>query len=122
MSISQLTLQQNNSAVWFEERRKRITASSFGKVCKIKRTTNPKNTIKYLINGFNSIKATNYGIDNEPIARKDFESRSGLEVEECGFFIDYEDCYIGATPDGLIGSNGKIEIKCARFSTVKEAI
>ncbi|KAF2878819.1 hypothetical protein ILUMI_27354 [Ignelater luminosus] len=31
MSISQLTLQQNNSAVWFEERRQRITASSFGK-------------------------------------------------------------------------------------------
>ncbi|KAF2890816.1 hypothetical protein ILUMI_15357, partial [Ignelater luminosus] len=31
MSISQLTLQQNNSAVWFEERRKRITASSFRK-------------------------------------------------------------------------------------------
>ncbi|KAF2901196.1 hypothetical protein ILUMI_04990 [Ignelater luminosus] len=42
MSISQLTLQQNNSAVWFEERRKRITAFSFGKVCKMKRTTNPK--------------------------------------------------------------------------------
>ncbi|KAF2889194.1 hypothetical protein ILUMI_16979 [Ignelater luminosus] len=59
MSISQLTLQQNNPAVWFEERRKRITASSFGKVYKMKRTTNPKNTIKYLINGFNSIKATN---------------------------------------------------------------
>ncbi|KAF2902987.1 hypothetical protein ILUMI_03198 [Ignelater luminosus] len=35
MSISQLTLQQNNSAVWFEERRKRITASSFGKVQKL---------------------------------------------------------------------------------------
>ncbi|KAF2890258.1 hypothetical protein ILUMI_15915, partial [Ignelater luminosus] len=31
ISISQLTPQQNNSAVWFEERRKRITASSFGK-------------------------------------------------------------------------------------------
>ncbi|KAF2890211.1 hypothetical protein ILUMI_15962, partial [Ignelater luminosus] len=31
MSISQLTPQQNNSVVWFEERRKRITASSFGK-------------------------------------------------------------------------------------------
>ncbi|KAF2905709.1 hypothetical protein ILUMI_00468 [Ignelater luminosus] len=32
MSIFQLILQQNNSAVWFEERRKRITASSFGKM------------------------------------------------------------------------------------------
>ncbi|KAF2905774.1 hypothetical protein ILUMI_00404 [Ignelater luminosus] len=36
MSISQLTLQQNNSAVWFEERRKRITASSFGKMNRLK--------------------------------------------------------------------------------------
>ncbi|KAF2891180.1 hypothetical protein ILUMI_14993 [Ignelater luminosus] len=35
MGISQLTLQQNNAAVWFEERRKRITASSLGKVCKM---------------------------------------------------------------------------------------
>ncbi|KAF0701150.1 Exonuclease, partial [Aphis craccivora] len=30
----------------------------------------------------------------------------------CGIFVDSENPYLGATPDGLIGSDGIVEVKC----------
>ncbi len=36
------TCQQSKCKVWFEERKKRLTSSSFGKVCKRKKDINEK--------------------------------------------------------------------------------
>lgn len=50
------------------------------------------------------------GIILEPQAREMYELQTGNKVEEVGFVE--MDKFIGASPDGLIGEDGGIEIKC----------
>jgi len=65
--------------------------------------------------------AMRWGTETEPQARAMFEIQEGLEVEEVAF-IEYDD-YVGVSPDGLIGDDGLIEIKCPTTSTqIKRAL
>lgn len=53
----------------------------------------------------------------EPYARAEYEKHYG-PVEQIGFARRDEDFYtLGASPDGLIGTSGGIEIKCPRERT-----
>lgn len=54
--------------------------------------------------------ATRWGNDYEPIARKMYEGFASLMVDECGFILHND--HFGASPDGLIGTDGVLEIKC----------
>jgi hypothetical protein len=54
--------------------------------------------------------ATQRGTELEPEARMAYELIAGVEVEEVGMFTDDMDQYI-ASPDGVIGSDGLLEIK-----------
>lgn len=61
--------------------------------------------------------AMQWGIDHEDEARSLYEITTGNEVEEIGF-IDHKTINMsGASPDGLIGNDGLIEIKCPNTST-----
>lgn len=55
-------------------------------------------------------KDTERGNELEPIARSLYELENEVEVEEVGF-IEIND-YLGCSPDGLVGEDGLIEIKC----------
>lgn len=46
----------------------------------------------------------------EELARSSYELESGLQVQKVGF-IEL-DQYTGSSPDGLIGKDGMVEIKC----------
>lgn len=58
-----------------------------------------------------------WGIDSEPFARAYYEELTGNIVETCGLFLHDEIEYLGASPDGLIGKNGTLEIKCPKSET-----
>jgi putative phage-type endonuclease len=60
--------------------------------------------------------AMQWGIDYEPLARLRYELASSSEVEECGFF-PHPELQAGASPDGLIGEDGLLEIKCPNTAT-----
>nr|CAI5820387.1 unnamed protein product [Callosobruchus analis] len=62
--------------------------------------------------------ATTYGKESELRAIKDFEKIMNLNVSQCGFFVDEEHFYLGASPDGLVGEHDILEIKCP-YSIVK---
>ena len=51
------------------------------------------------------------GTEREPLARALYEAHTGVLVDEVGF-IKHLDLPCGASPDGLIGNDGGIEIKC----------
>ena len=50
------------------------------------------------------------GIDLEPIACREYELVTGNKVVHVGFVQHNE--YVGSSPDGLVGTDGMIEIKC----------
>lgn len=65
------------------------------------------------------------GQDREPAARLYYEKVNNVKVEEVGFIehtgVDYIN-YVGVSPDGLVGEDGGLEIKCPLLKTHKEYI
>lgn len=53
------------------------------------------------------------GIELEPVARGFYEIATGSVVEQCGLVL-HPTLKAGASPDGLIDSDGLLEIKCPR--------
>jgi putative phage-type endonuclease len=61
--------------------------------------------------------AMQHGTDTEPQARSAYEFMTDRAVVETGFTIHPTiDCF-GASPDGLIGADGLLEIKCPNTAT-----
>ena len=56
-------------------------------------------------------KYTDYGHEIEDEARLAYEMRTGDTVEQVGFITDDLELY-GCSPDGLVGDDGMVEIKC----------
>jgi putative phage-type endonuclease len=61
--------------------------------------------------------AMQWGIDTEPFAREAYEARNGVKVVQVGFCLHPTIKDAGASPDGLVGDDGLIEIKCPNTST-----
>lgn len=111
--LQKSTIGQSSCQLWKQERVNRVTASNFGRICKIKKSTLcEKLVISLLYKQFHGSKATEYGIQNEPFAVKQFEDETGLSVVQCGLQVSAKFPYLGASPDGLVGDNAIIEIKC----------
>ena len=66
--------------------------------------------------GFSSA-AMQWGTETEPQARMAYEILTGHSVEETGFVLHPQIEHFGASPDGLIGEDGLIEIKCPNTNT-----
>ena len=64
------------------------------------------------------VPAMQWGLDFEPHARAVYEEVTGHAVEQLGFFTLASDDRIGGSPDGLVGDNGGLEIKCPANPTV----
>jgi putative phage-type endonuclease len=56
-------------------------------------------------------QAMQRGTDLEPLARDEYEARSGTMVEQVGIAL-HDELDVGASPDGLVGDDGVVEIKC----------
>ena len=57
------------------------------------------------------------GIEREPLARAEYELRNGVYVEQVGFVCHPTIKLAGCSPDGLVGGDGLIEIKCPKPET-----
>lgn len=63
-----------------------------------------------------------WGIETEPLARAAYEARTGNKVEKAGF-VDHPFIPMsGASPDGYVGSDGLVEIKCPKTLTHVETL
>jgi putative phage-type endonuclease len=61
--------------------------------------------------------AMQWGTDHEADARAAYEFRTDAEVTQVGFFEHPDIPMTGASPDGIIGIDGLIEIKCPNTAT-----
>jgi len=66
--------------------------------------------------------AMQWGVDCEPMARSAYETATGLIVTEVGFVDHPTIAMTGASPDGLVGDDGLIEIKCPDTKTHIETL
>jgi putative phage-type endonuclease len=62
-----------------------------------------------------------WGTDNEPLARLAYELETGNEVEDAPF-VPHPELEAGASPDGFIGDDGLVEIKCPNTATHIETL
>lgn len=61
--------------------------------------------------------AMQWGIDMEPEARRAYEFRIDTDVVQIGFVPHPTIAMSGASPDGLVGDDGLVEIKCPSTAT-----
>ena len=61
--------------------------------------------------------AMQWGTETEPLARSAYEAYADIMVEEIGFVQHPKIEMAGASPDGLVGLFGMLEIKCPNTAT-----
>jgi putative phage-type endonuclease len=117
---------------WYAARLGLATASNFGKVlAKIKtgEAADRRNYRAQLVierltgnrqEGYSNA-AMQWGTEQEPFARIAYMADRGVDVQEVGF-IQHETLMAGCSPDGLIGADGLIEIKCPVSATHIETL
>jgi len=69
-----------------------------------------------------SNSAMQWGTETEPLARAAYEVKTGLTVNQIGFVDHPSILMTGASPDGLVGDSGMIEIKCPNTATHIETL
>lgn len=75
--------------------------------------TGCENIVKNILYGTNIMAPSlNYGKENEVIAKRELQNILKELIRNCGIFIDEEYFFLGGTPDGLIGDDGLVEIRC----------
>lgn len=94
-----------------EIRQNLLTAPNFGSVCKIKPTTGCETVVKQLLYTTFDCEAMACGRQHEPAARQEVASTQNKKINLCGWFIDAEKPFLGASPDGLIDNDGLVVIK-----------
>jgi putative phage-type endonuclease len=118
---------------WFAARLGKVTASRIADVCARTKTgwgAGRKNYMAELvaerltgtrIEGFTNA-AMQWGTDMEPEARIAYEFYRDATVVECGFIPHPSIAETGASPDGLVGDVGLVEIKCPITATHLETL
>ncbi|XP_048484611.1 uncharacterized protein LOC105385367 [Plutella xylostella] len=110
--IEEKTRGQSHSVEWHDHRRHRLTSSNFHTMCHLRETTMEKYASELIDRSPFHSRATSHGIVNEEIALKKYCHDFELQVEPCGLFISKERPFLAASPDGLLGDETIIEIKC----------
>ena len=116
---------------WFTARLGKVTASSLHKVLARTKTGYGADRANYLtqlvLERVTNSKAEGYvnaemqwGLDQEPFARAAYEAHTGVLVDEIGFMPHPTIEMSGASPDGLVGDSGMVEIKCPSSKTALE--
>ena len=114
---------QSKSLIWHQQRLGRLTASSFGAICKTS-LEKPSKTVVNTILGkksFTRTEAMTWGIEHENIAlnayKKQLESSHvSFEVDAGGLLVNPLAPHLGASADGYVSCSccglGVVEIKC----------
>tara|TARA_R110000868_G_scaffold265665_2_gene524575 strand:+ start:469 stop:1092 length:624 start_codon:yes stop_codon:yes gene_type:complete len=119
---------EQRSPEWFAARLGKVTASRVADVIaktKSGYSTSRDNYMAQLVcermTGTQGESYTNsamqWGTDQEPLARAAYEAAQNVLVDETGFVIHPKIQEAGASPDGLVGMFGLIEIKCPNTAT-----
>lgn len=116
---------KQNSDEWYKIRSGHVTASCFGDVLTSARSKSQDfsaSAMTYMLELVAEhltgspaeqviARPLQWGHDNEPYARELYCWKHG-EVDEVGFYTLDGEKWIGCSPDGFVGSDGIVQIKC----------
>lgn len=126
MSVVEYPDLEQRSDEWFRVRRGLVTASTVGKLITGKLLKPADNDysraftaqlVAERVTGHTEPSYTNEhmwrGILHEQFAVDAYTLARDVQVESCGFIVRTEDDWtLGYSPDGLVGDDGLIEVKC----------
>jgi predicted phage-related endonuclease len=122
-----VTEHEQRTEGWFQARLGKPSASSFHKL--ITPTGKPSASAMSYVDELVAERITGKqanvfvsdamqrGTDLEPLAKEVYELISGESVFDIGFCL-HDDLEAGCSPDGLVGDNGLLEIKCPMAHTM----
>lgn len=111
---------EQRSPEWFKARSGKLTGSQVGAALGLNPYKKPSDLMREMVRSHHGLEsefisnvATEWGTANEQSATNQFEMfHSSVPVVETGFHVHPEHDWLGASPDGLLGDKGLIEIKC----------
>ena len=119
---------KQGSDAWFQSRMGRVTASRVADVIAKTKTGYSASRENYMaqlvVERLTNTQAESFtnaamqwGTDQEPFARAAYELKMGVMVDETGLVDHPTIPMAGASPDGLVGEDGLVEIKCPNTAT-----
>ena len=116
---------EQGSPEWFAQRLGKLTASRMADASMKKETAGRRNYLAQLVaerlTGEAGESFTNtamqWGTDNEPLARAEYEILRGVDVDQIAFVDHPLIEWCGASPDGMVEDRGLVEIKCPNTAT-----
>jgi putative phage-type endonuclease len=119
---------EQGSPEWFASRLGKVTASKIADIVSTTKSGYSTSRANYMaqlvVERLTGVKAESFtnsamewGTQTEPLARAAYELKNGVMVDEVAM-IDHPTIPMsGASPDGLVGDEGMIEIKCPNTAT-----
>jgi putative phage-type endonuclease len=124
-----MSYQQENREEWLKQRLGLVTGSAISNVLMDSSKAGHRNYMAQLVcerltgepTETYISPAMQHGIDTEDEARAAYMARNAVIVEEVGF-IRHPKLEAGCSPDGLVGDDGLIEIKCVQPATALDLL
>jgi len=102
---------------WHLARKGRVTGSAVGAILGLAPYATRADILRSMVRQYHGAPSEfvggphiEWGVNNEPGAIWQYEMETGNKVEPAGF-VPFED-WMGASPDGYLGSDGLLEVKC----------
>ena len=123
-ALRQATAQEKDK--WFEARKGRITASSVHAITNMRKTTSGAKVIDQLLYDAGKdvdTDALHYGRVNETLAISQYEKEMGCKVTHpTGLIVHKNYPFIAATPDGFVGEEQILEVKCPKVAEKRSIV
>lgn len=114
-----MDLEQRTNA-WFAARKGKLTASNLGALLGLVTWTSRTEAYRRMMgwSKFEGNAACEYGVQMENTAITSYATATGNIVEASGLHMHEQRKWIAGSPDGLVGSDGMIEVKCPFYNKV----
>jgi len=110
---------EQRSEEWFEARKGRVTGSNIGAILGLDPNRTRDDAMRAMVRAYHGAErefqgniATQHGVVHEDEARDDFCHHTGADVVKASFCVHDNFDWLGASPDGFIGDDAVLEIKC----------
>lgn len=110
---------EQRSPEWFDARKGRVTGSSVGAILGLDPNRTREDVLREMVRTYHGYPrefqgniATQWGVTHEAEALEDFQYATGAEVVKASFCTHDNFPWLGASPDGFVGDDAVLEIKC----------